>query len=229
MSRAKSANNREQYYHHQMAALAETDLAAQAPPLGLTVDDQGRVPITFFARDYLADNRAIEPVDGRPTTLDHRSVMAHYLMSRGRGELTGEFLPIGRLTGIINTGASPSDSLIMPLTERFGDKYQAFTEAAAKIGGRHEGRAPSGGESWLFQPLPFLPIRVIFFEADEEFEAEVKVLFDSSAPIFVAYECLELAEIVLVIELLGAAGLLGCGGCGHHGEGDDCGQCEDNK
>jgi|GEM_PF-346799 hypothetical protein len=226
MARSKSAGNWEQYAQKQVADLAETDLAAQAPALGLATDERGRVPLTMFGRDYLVAGGDISAADGAPVTWNHRGLMAHYLMSRGRGDLSGEYLPIGRLTGIINTGQSPSDSLIKPLTDQFGDKYPAFAEAAAKIGGVHEGRSPSGGEQWLFRPLPFLPMQVIFFEADEEFEAEVKVLFDSSAPTFVAYEVLELAEMILVAELLLAAGLLGCGG--HHGEGG-CGCGCDHK
>lgn len=222
MARSKSASNWEQYAQKQVAALAETDLAAQAPALGLSLDDQGRVALTMFGRDYLVTGADITAVDGGSVTWNHRGLIAHYLMSQGRADLSGEYLPIGRLTGIINTGQSPSDSLIKPLTDQFGDKYPAFTEAAAKIGGVHEGRSPSGGDQWLFRPLPFLPMQVIFFEADEEFEAEIKVLFDSSAPTFVAYEVLELAEMILVAELLLAAGLLGCGG--HHDQGGcDCG------
>ena len=207
MSRASSLQNREQYHHSQMAALAGADLPGQAQALGLDIDDQGRVPVRFFDRDYLVSNTAVESLDGAPVPLDHQSILAHYLMSRGRGGLSGEFLPIGRLTGVVSTDASPSDSLIAPLTANFGDRYDLFVRAARQIGGQAGGRAPSGGEAWLFPILPFFPVRVIFFEADDEFPAEVKVLFDSSAPSFVAYECLELMELVLVEELLSAAGL----------------------
>ena len=207
MSRASDLQNREQYYHSQMAALAEADLPSQAPALGLDIDDRGRVPIRFFNRDYLVSNTAVEALDGAPVPLDHQSILAHYLMSRGRGGLSGEFLPIGRLTGVVSTGASPSDSLIVPLAANFADRYDLFARAARQIGGQAEGRAPSGGEAWLFPVLPLFPVRIVFFEADDEFPAEIKVLFDSSAPSFVAYECLELMELVLVEELLGAAGL----------------------
>jgi len=190
-----------------MEALAGADLSLQAPALGLSADDQGRVPVRFFNRDYLVSNTGVQALGGAPAPLDHQSVLAHYLMSQGRKTLTGEFLPIGRLTGVASTGASPSDSLIVPLAANFGDNYGLFARAAERIGGRAEGRAPSGGESWLFPALPFFPVRVVFFEADDEFPAEIKVLFDSSAPAFVAYECLELMELVLVEELMGAAGL----------------------
>lgn len=215
MARTKSAGSWEQYSLKQMAALKECDLKTQAPALGLPLDEAGRVRVNFFGRDYLIANDDISALDGQPVSYNHKSALAHYLASQGRGELSGEFLPICRLTGVVHTGSSPSGNLIQPLTDRFGDKYEAFAEAAAKRGGVHEGRSPAGGESWHFQPLPYLPIKVIFFEADDEFEAEVKALFDSSAPVFMSYECLELVEMLMVAELLGAAGLLGCGGHQH--------------
>ncbi len=215
MSRSQNLNNREYYHRQQMAALAEADLDVQAPALGLTVEAEGRVPVKFFARDYVAARQGVTTADGGPAPMDHQSVIAHYLMSRGCGEPTGEYVPIGRLTGMVSAaGANPSGDLTRALTEKFGEAYEKFAETARQIGGQSEGRAPSGGEAWLFRPLPKLPIQVIFFEADDEFPAEVKVLFDSSATKFVSYECLEIMEIVLTAELWGTAGLVGCGGNG---------------
>lgn len=228
MSRSQNLNNREYYYKNQMAALAGADLPAQAPALGLAADAEGRVPVKFFERDYLATNQGVEAVGGHPTSNDHKSVIAHYLSNKGGGELSGEYVPIGRLTGMVSTsGANPSGDLTRPLTEKFGEAYETFAAAARQIGGRHEGHSPAGGEAWLFQPLPKFPVQIVFFEADDEFPAEVKVMFDSAVTKFVSYECLEMMEIVLVIELLAAAGLLGCerhgeggcdeGSCGSHG------------
>lgn len=226
MSRSQNLNNREYYHANQMAALAGADLPALARTVGLSADAEGRVALKFLGRDFLATNSGVEAADGR-ASMDHQSVIAHYLTSGGSGELTGEYVPIGRLTGMVNTGSTPSGNLTRPLTDKFGDKYEAFAEAARRIGGCHEGRSPSGGEAWLFRPLPNLPIQIVFFEADDEFPAEVKVMFDSSATKFVSYECLEVMEIALTAELLGAAGLLGCGS---HGEGDHCGcGCDHHK
>lgn len=205
MARDSGLQNRGQYRDHQMKALISADLASQAPRLGLSLAEDGRIPIKFFGREYLASNSDIVAADGRPAGLDHQSAIAHYLLSSGRGEPTGDFVPLGRLTGIAATGGGPSDHLTEPLTREFGHRYDLFKSAALKIGGRHTGQAPSGAEAWLFRPLPKLPITVNFFDADDEFPAEVKVLFDTSAAKLVAYECLEILEIILVEELLGAA------------------------
>jgi hypothetical protein len=122
--------------------------------------------------------------------------------------LAGEFVPIGRLTGVAGAGgASPSEALAKPLTNLFGERYDLFARAAPKVGGRDLGRSPSGARLWEFG-LPKVPIRVEFFEADEEFGAEARVLFDASANRFVSYECLELLTMCLVVDILMAAGLI---------------------
>ena len=214
MSRTKSSANWEQYCLTQLTQVTSTpeaELAAQAQVMGLAASAEGQFIAKFFNRDYLISPQGITASDGEITGPLHQGLLASYFLSKGRAQLQGEYLPINRLTGISGMGDnSPNDKIIAPLATHFGNKYTAFTEAATKIGGQHQGLSQSGGESWLFPDLAFLPVQIIFFEADEEFEAEVKVLFDASAPIFVAYEILELMEMILVGELLNAVGLLGC-------------------
>ncbi|MDR1110042.1 MAG: DUF3786 domain-containing protein [Deltaproteobacteria bacterium] len=207
MSRAKTNQARMYYRQTQLENLAKIDLKAQAEALGLAIDGQGRAVADFLGRKLLLDNGSVASADGRPVPIDAQSVVAHYLASRGRAELTGQFVPIGRLTGIGVTGGSPSENLAKPLADKFGDRYGLFAQAAPKIGGRHQGRSQAGAQAWDFG-LPRLPARIEFFEADDEFPAEIKVLFDTSANQFVSYECLELYTMCLVVDLLLAAGLI---------------------
>jgi hypothetical protein len=187
--------------------LSRQDVAAQAAALGLTLDPAGRAVADFLGRRYLISASGVESADGKPVTVDAQSVLAHYLSSQGRGELALEFVPIGRLTGINVTGGSPSENLSKPLGDLFGERYDLFAKVAPKVGGRALGLSPSGAQAWEFG-LPKVPVRVEFFEADEEFGAEIKVLFDRSANRFVSYECLELLTMCLVVDLLMAAGLI---------------------
>ncbi|MDR1677567.1 MAG: DUF3786 domain-containing protein [Deltaproteobacteria bacterium] len=207
MSRAKTNKARMIYLETQLENLAKLDIKSQAQALDLAVDSQGRAVVPFLGREFLIDNKGVTAKDGRSVPIDAQSVTAHYLASQGRAELTGQYVPIGRLTGIGVTGGSPSENLTKPLSDKFGDRYDLFALTAPKIGGLHRGLSQAGGQAWDFG-LPKLPIRVEFFEADDEFEAEIKVLFDSSANQYVGYECLELYSMCLVVDLLLAAGLI---------------------
>ncbi|MDR1546899.1 MAG: DUF3786 domain-containing protein [Deltaproteobacteria bacterium] len=207
MSKEKITRSRLAYHQAQLEGLAGLDVPAQAQALGLEVDEQGRAVMDFLGRRLLISRQGVSSADDRPATVDAQSVAAHYLASQGRGELAGEFVPLGRLTGINVSMGSPSESLSKPLADKFGDRYELFVQAAEKTGGRHRGLSPAGGQAWDFG-LPKLPVRIEFFEADDEFPAELKLLFDSSANRFVSYECLELLTMCLVVDLLMTAGLI---------------------
>ena len=56
-----------------------------------------------------------------------------------------------------------------------------------------------------FAALPKLPLELRFYDADEEFPAEAKVLYDLTAPNFLDLECLAALAHILVLELERAA------------------------
>jgi hypothetical protein len=207
MSKAKTTQSRLNYLQAQLENLKKINVANQAQSMGLKTDAEGRAVVDFLGRQFLADNEGIKSTDGKAVIVDAQSVIAHYLASQGRGELAGEYVPIGRLTGISVSLASPSENLAKPLSDKFGDRYDLFKQAAEKLGGRRLGLSPAGAQGWEFG-LPKLPVRVEFFEADDEFAAEIKLMFDQSANRFVSYECLELLTMCLVVELLMTAGLI---------------------
>ncbi|MDR1608364.1 MAG: DUF3786 domain-containing protein [Deltaproteobacteria bacterium] len=205
MSKAKTIQSRVNYSKTQLAALKETNLAVQAKELGLSVNDKGQVPLSFLGQAMVVSLEGIESVSGGQVSVDAQSVVAHYLISRGRGPLKGEYVPINRLTGISVSPSSPSANLAKPLEMIDGD-YERFQEAARKIGGRYEGLSQAGGQAWLFGDLPLLPVRIEFFEKDDEFPFEIKILFDATANIIASYEGLELYIMCLTVGLLMAGG-----------------------
>jgi hypothetical protein len=205
MSKAKTIQSRINYLQVQLAALKETDLAVQARDLGLTVNEKGQVPLNFLGLSLLVSQDGISSLGEGQPSVDAQSVIAHYLTTRGRGPLKGEYLPINRLTGITVSPSSPSANLAKPLEMIDGD-YERFVQAATKIGGKDIGESSSGARGWLFGDLPFLPVKIDFFEKDDEFPFEIKILFDASANVVASYECLELYIMCLTVSLLMAGG-----------------------
>jgi hypothetical protein len=205
-NKEKANQSRLAYCQVQLENLAKQDIASQASALGLTTEGESAI-VDFLGRSYLVSREGVSAKNGGTVTVDTQSVLAHYLSSKGRSELTGVFVPIGRLTGINISGGSPSANLTKPLTDIIGDRYDIFAQAAPKVGGRYYGLSQAGGQAWDFG-LPKVPMRIEFFEADDEFGSEIKLLFDSSANQFVSYECLELLTMCLVVDLLLAAGLI---------------------
>jgi hypothetical protein len=212
MSKAKTNQARIAYSQVQLQNLAKADIPTQAAAMGLKLDESGKAAkVRFLGRDYLVDNSGVKALDGKFTTVDTISVLAHYLTSKGTGELLPDYLPISRLTGIASgasVGSSPSDSLAKPLGDKFGSDYEAFKRALLSLGARHEGVGQSGAQSFVLEDLPKLPVRLEFFEADEEFDAEIKLLFNAASNRFVSYECLERLTMCVVVAALLEAGLI---------------------
>jgi hypothetical protein len=212
MSKAKTNQSRILYSKIQLENLSQADIPAQAEAMGLKLDPGGdKAAVRFLGRDYLAGNDGVTSGDGRNVTVDTISVIAHYLCSKGRGPLSEDYLPIGRLTGIASGasgGSSPSDQLAKPLGDKFGADYEAFRKAAFSSGFTHEGLSPAGAQSFVLRDLPKVPVKIEFFEADEEFDSEIKFLFNAAANTFVSYEFLELLTMCIVVDLLMRAGLI---------------------
>ncbi len=186
--------------------LADFDLAGNAPHLGLRVTSRGEVAVRFFARDYLVDGRGVRPLDGGPVGVNHLSLVAHYAMSPGRGEPEGRFLPLGRMTGLVEgRDTFARDGLERPLVREFGGDLPALSAAALRLEGEPLPGDPSGALAWLFRPFPKVPLKLLHHPADEEFPAEFRLLFDADATRFMEFEALGFLCGVFLAEMCSRA------------------------
>jgi hypothetical protein len=202
------SNGYEQIYRGLLPRLAQCDLAESAGRLGLQLLANGDVAIQFCGREYLINSAGVIPADSQPDDVNFRNVLAYYILSTGSGEPEHSFVPLPRTTGIID-GQKIHDKgmLILPLLREFGGDYDKLQSAAQNIGGVLEDSSPDGGHCWTFQVLPKIPLRLIFYEADDEFPADIQILFDRSAPRFMAFECLAFLTGCFAKSLVRAAGL----------------------
>lgn len=199
----------EQIYLDLVKSMAGFDLLGNARRLGLTAGPDGAVQVRFFGRDYLVDERGARPVDGSAVAVNHLSLAVHYVMSPGRGEPSGQFLPLGRMTGMVEgRNTFESDAVNRPLLRNFEDDRPALEEAAARLDGSYAGPDESGGLTWLFRPFPKIPLKLVYHPADEEFPAEFRLLFDSSATAFMEFEALGFLAGVFVDDMCQASGKL---------------------
>ncbi|MDR2934438.1 MAG: DUF3786 domain-containing protein [Candidatus Adiutrix sp.] len=208
----------EEIYRWQAAKLAEADLTGPAPGLGLTVAGPGVVRAGLFGRDYLVDKNGVRPADGGLASPIQLSLVAHYAQSPGRGEPAYEFVPLDRLSGPApgQPGGGRTlgrDHFDRAMARRFDRDPEALAAAAARLGGRDLGRDPSGGRAWLFHPFPKTPLKLVVHEADEEFPASYRLLFDLSAPAFMVFEALGFLAFLFRKEIceLGAGSSQGSG------------------
>jgi hypothetical protein len=196
----------EQIYLGLLPRLGECDLAESAQRLGLPISANGTVIAQFCGREYSIASAGVVPTDGLPVDVNNRSVLAYYILSKGRGQPEESFVPLARLSGTLDGQKIHDKNLfVRPLLHAFGDDYKKFEAAARKLDGVPEGPAADAGQRWRFAVLPRIPLRLIFYPADEEFPADIQLLFDRSAPKFLEFECLAFLSGCFVKALLSAA------------------------
>ena len=200
---AMEGSGYEQNYLGLIKELKGLDFKEAAARLGLKCGESG-AEAHFLGRAFRISESGVEPLDGGPSNPNYRSILIHYITSKGSGEPGGEFLSLKQLPGVPRSQAFDNEGSILngPLYETFREGHGAFREAALSLGGEYLGAHPSGGRLWLFQVLPKLRLQVIFEEEDDEFPMRVRVLFDSHALEYMGFECLAFLHGCLVHALI---------------------------
>ena len=102
--------------------------------------------------------------------------------------LSGEFAPSSSLPGLVYTGMKAGSSMGSRETEEFfNTNVELLRCACAAMGGIPEGK---GDVAYRIPMFDFLPVRFSFWEADEDFSAEIRVLWDTNVQNFMHFETL---------------------------------------
>ena len=194
----------EKVYQGLVERLAEADLAGAAASLGLERKAAGCL-VPLLGGEYLVGPTGVSQADGSPAFITHRIVLAWYLLHAGSGEPCGSMVPYRDLPGGADFARALQTITYQRLAEGFAGRLPELKRAAASLGGEElESSSPHDG-AWRFPALPKMPMELRFYDADEEFPAEAKVLYDLTAPNFLDLECLAALAHILVMELEWAA------------------------
>lgn len=186
-----------------MEALSGVDLQRNGRRLGLRTNCDGQVWVKFLGRYYRFEPGSIRTADGRDAELHHGSVLAGYLLKNGTGHPSLNFVPLGRLTGMVAGRTSYSKGVLeRRLADAAGRSMEYFRRAIRKLDGKPGGEVGNGGESWIIYLLPKIPIQLIVYEEDDEFPLDIRILFDLTAPAFLEFEFLAVLASIFVTDLI---------------------------
>lgn len=194
----------EKNYQKLRPKLKRPDLIQNACRLGAKQEGDS-VRIAYLGREYIISSNGVEPADGLPASSNIRSTLIFYATSDGAGELTGEFALLSRLTGLIDghgqnllTGSIMSD----PLIRAFGNDYPRFASAMTALGGEEQKTQSTDKHVWRLSVLPKILMQFVFYKADDEFPVDIQIMFDTSAPKFLEFECLAFLSGTVVQALI---------------------------
>jgi len=168
--------------------LSECDFQESAERLGLEYVDGG-IQVYFLKREYRITLDGVEPLDGQPVNANNGSVLLYYLLSNGRGDPENSYVLFESIPRMISGLDFQNRMMSRPLERTFGNDYVKFSETALKLGGIEE-ESQMGKHLWKFNVLPKIPLKIVFYEADDEFPTNIQIMLDKTALQFLEFECL---------------------------------------
>lgn len=170
------------------------DQAAMIKKFGLNADE-AYIYMDFFNRPYRVDRSTgvVEWSEDGFCSLheaDYNESMSIYdvlCCSKPDCRLAGEFMPSSSLKGTGYTSAALGSAMFKKYYERFDGHTEALAEACRKLGGVPEGK---GDVAFRLPVFSFLPLRFEFWESDEDFPAETRLLWDGNVLSYMHYETL---------------------------------------
>jgi hypothetical protein len=181
-------NGYEVTYEWGVKLLKDCDFDESSKRLGLTQVSQDKVLIDFLGRTYTLSKDGIELTEQKilwtPKSEGYdfnlKSVLGYYLLSEADTEPENDFCLLTHFSsGVFGSGSGswkPGE-----LGEVYGEDYDKFRVTAEKLGMVFETEKTSGQYVWRYSLLPKMPVKLIYYEGDDEYPTTIQVLFDKSA------------------------------------------------
>jgi hypothetical protein len=185
----------EKTYKWVIQLLSGCAFDASAAMMGLKKIDQNEFEIDFIGRTYSITKDSIDVKSQNiPSRKWHddleynvKSVLGYYVLSGCDKEPAGDFCPLSAFShGIFDNRSGWTVS--SPLQKAYGKDYTLFKRAAEKTGMVFESERSAGQYIWNYQLLPKLPVKVIYYEGDEDFPTDIQILYDKTAIDFFKFE-----------------------------------------
>ncbi len=177
------------------------NLAALADGLGATYGEEDGRPsliLPYFGRDvqvFKDEVRHPQGVEGNPWDA---ILLYNYIASQGQRPPCGEWI---KFQGLPNSVSKTKTLLRLQkqLAEALTGKTELLARKARELEGKPVTITQDADLQFLFQPLPRLPILLVFHDAEpeENFEAEAHFLFDAQV-----MDYLDLESLLFLVERL---------------------------
>lgn len=158
------------------------------------------IPLRFLGRDYRICRRDGRICDSTGKGADCNTVMSIYdvlCRSEAVPHLSGQFVPTAALSGIHGTGPVHED-LNAHAAAFFSGRAEQLKAVCLRLGGELWGK---GDVSCILPVFDFFPLRLCFWDADEDFPASLQFFWDANALDFLHYETLWYVTGALISQL----------------------------
>lgn len=165
----------------------EQDSGAMAAKSGAKLTENGDLEIVFLAESYKVspEGEVVLAKDNSEAPMAVKILLLHYLTTAQGVPLQRKLISFKELPGGAIYIVPFTNRAIRPLVNAFGENPQELLEIGKKLGAE---QADHGDASISLHAFPFVTLTLVLWGGDDEFPPSGNILFDSSAPSYLATE-----------------------------------------
>jgi hypothetical protein len=179
----------EKTYNWVKSLLETCDFSDSSQRLGLKQISENKILINFFDRTYqitkgdieLLEQKTIWDVDSEDYEYNLKSVLGYYALSKANVDPVYEYSTLGYFSGGVFRDDSSWQSMINnKFSTIFDNNYEKFKEIMDIFGIEYEEGSGNGKYIWDYKILPKIPIKLVFYEGDDEYPSKLQILYDNN-------------------------------------------------
>jgi len=188
----------------------DPSLQAEKAGVAWTADSSGEggyAEVPFLATPYVIRSPAVDVSykedQGKDPALWEKILVLHYFSTSDGSPMAQEHISFKEVREAMLYLPTFEKRAVAPLLGRFGANPEQILEPAQEMGGRKE---DMGDFAVTIPAFPRVPITLVFWKQDEEFEARLTILFDRTVLRYLPTEDIVLSAQMMAYRLIGMAG-----------------------
>lgn len=162
------------------------------------IDGTATLVLPCFNKTLYITEEAVKDDHGHPLEKNDQTFVYIHMAQGGLRKPTGNLKSFKEFPNTVSKIISMQDHVETPLKNAFAGKMGLLETACRAIGGKNVAADfDSGDLAFEFKAFPKVPVTLLFWESEEGFEADVKLLFDETA-----VEHLDIESIMFLSEHL---------------------------
>ena len=170
----------EQVYDSSFILLNEKDLSEIALNCGASLEGDQKLVMKYFKEELVIDigSKKLYYMKGEENLdIFSATLVLHYIINANGKALSGQWVSYRELpNGMFYFRTIPG--VLEPLLEKFEDSFQLLVKKVEEYGGCKTSELKNGV---VIYPFPYFPVMLILEEKSEEFDSDLRALFDKSA------------------------------------------------
>ncbi len=155
-----------------------------------TAEGRETIRLRMIKRDYELRKEGLFENDEYCNDPWTKIIIYDYVRRKGSSQLTGDWFTLGHFPHTASHVKALQSSAEKKIAVTFRNNLDGLKKRCAEMGGG-EGEGKAKADYFCgFYLLPHVPLYLSFYAADDEFDAECKILFDSGAEDYIDIEYL---------------------------------------